>query len=211
MNPKIDTYLEKGCGRCSLVGTPQCKVHRWSTELILLRKLVLECGLKEELKWSMPCYTHQNKNILMIAAFKNYCSLSFFKGALLQDSNELLVKPGDNSQAIRQFRFTSSKEIHQIQEDIKRYVFESIEIEEAGLKIEFKKETETFPEELLQKFKQDSKLKSAFVKLTPGRQRGYLLHFNQAKQSMTRIVRIEKNTPLILSGKGLNEKGISKK
>ena len=211
MNPKIDSYLEEGCGRCSLGGTPKCKVHRWNAELTLLRKLVLDCGLKEELKWSMPCYSHQSKNILMIAAFKNYSCLSFFKGALLVDSKEILIKPGENSQAMRQFRFTSSKEILQIQEDIKRYVFESIEIEEAGLKIEFNKEPETFPKELIEKFKQDPILKSAFEKLTPGRQRGYLLHFSQAKQSKTRTARIEKNIPFIMSGIGLNERDVPKK
>ena len=137
----------EGCGRCPLGGTPECKVHTWTSELELLRKIVLTCGLTEESKWGVPCYTFQNKNILMVSALKEYCSIGFFKGSLLSDDKNLLVKPGPNSQAVRLFKFKNSNEIITIEDDIRAYIFESIEVEKAGLKIQFVKNPEPIPEE----------------------------------------------------------------
>lgn len=206
MNPKVDIYLEEGCGRCALYQTPQCKVHNWTEELKQLRRIVLDCGLLEEFKWSQPCYTFKNKNTLLVTAFKEYATIAFFKGALLKDPNKILVAPGENSQATRQLRFTTVKDIIEKEAIIKTYIFEAIEVEKAGLKINFKKEPEPMPEELQQKLQELPTLKTAFDALTPGRQRAYILHFSQAKQSKTRVARIEKQTANILKGKGFNER-----
>jgi len=205
MNTSVDGYFLDGCGRCPLGSTPDCKVHNWTRELKLLREIVLSSGLNEESKWGAPCYTFQDKNILMIGAFKKYCCISFFKGALLNDEQKLLVKPGPNSQAARLFRFESIEAIEKIEAEIKHYIMEAIEVK-AGLKVQFEMQPESMPEELLEKFIEDPTLKTAFEVLTPGRQRGYILHFSQAKQSKTRRDRIEKCTPMILSGIGLNDK-----
>lgn len=203
---QVDQYLIDGCGRCKLYKTPQCKVHTWSTELKVLRSIIQDCGLTEELKWSVPCYTFENKNVLILAAFKDYCSVSFFKGALLKDAKKLLSSPGENSQAARQFKFTSVKEIEKLSTNIKAYIKEAIELEKQGKKIEFKQTSEDLMiEELENAFKKNASLKKAFYALTPGRQRGYLLFFSQAKQSATRASRIEKCTAAILKGKGLND------
>lgn len=203
---QVDQYLIDGCGRCKLYKTPQCKVHTWSTELKVLRAIIQDCGLTEELKWSVPCYTFENKNVLILAAFKDYCSVSFFKGALLKDAKKRLSSPGENSQAARQFRFTSVKEIEKLSTNIKAYIKEAIELEKQGKKIEFKQTSEDLMiEELESAFKKNASLKKAFYALTPGRQRGYLLFFSQAKQSATRASRIEKCTAAILKGKGLND------
>ena len=177
MNPKVDKYLIDGCMRCPLGGTPECKVHSWVAELDLLRRIVLDCGLTEELKWGAPCYTHQNKNVLMVSALKDYCCISFFKGSLLKDEKGLLAKPGPNSQAARLLKFTAVEQIIDIEDFIKAYIFEAVEIEAAGLKVPFKKNPEPIPEELVQKFEEDLFFKSAFESLTPGRQRGYILYF----------------------------------
>ena len=205
MNSKVDTYLIEGCGRCDFYRSPKCKVHFWPSELKRLRQIILECGLKEEIKWSNPCYTFQNKNVLMLSAFKKFASIAFFKGSLLKDEKKLLVAPGENSQASRQLCFTDEKDIRKIEQDIKAYIFEAIEIEKAGLKVNFKKESGPWPEELVQKFEELPKLKVAFEKLSPGRQRGYILYFSQAKQSKTRETRIDRCIPKILDGVGLNE------
>lgn len=207
MNPKIDNYLEEGCGRCSLVGTPECKVHRWPAELKRLRQLLLDCGLTEELKWSMPCYTHNGKNIVMLSAFKDYCALGFFKGTLLKDSQHLLQAPGENSQSMRMFRFTDINQIEAAPDLIKAYVFEAIEIEKAGLKPDKTKSSDfELPVELLLKFDEMPLLKTAFEALTTGRQRGYALFFTAPKQAATRTSRIEKFLPQIFAGKGLHDK-----
>ncbi len=206
MNPKVDKYLIDGCGRCPLVGTPECKVNNWQEELKQLRRIVLDCGLTEELKWSMPCYTYKKNNIVMIAAFKKYCSFSFFKGALLQDSFKILSKPGENSQAVRMAKFTNTQQIIEHEATLKAYIFEAIEIEKTGLKIDFKQNKKlVYPEEFQEKINEIPSLKSAFEALTPGRQRAYILYFSQPKQSKTRLSRIEKCMPLILNGKGLND------
>jgi uncharacterized protein YdeI (YjbR/CyaY-like superfamily) len=204
-NPKVDDYLAEGCGRCNLYKTPQCKVHRWDKELKELRKILLACGLTEEVKWSQPCYTLDGNNIIMLSAFKEYAFLSFFKGSLLKDSNEILHKPGENSQAVRVMKFTNINEIQKLESFIKDYIDEAIAIEKSGLKVEFKKTQEPIPEEFQVKLDVDNALKAAFEALTPGRQRAYLLHFNGAKQSKTRSSRVEKYIPKILEGKGIND------
>ncbi len=206
MNESVDNYLLAGCGRCPLGGTADCKVHTWTSELKLLREMVLDCGLTEESKWGAPCYTFKRKNILMVSALKEYCCISFFKGSLLSDDKKLLGKPGPNSQAARLFKFKSTDEINKNKRDIIAYIFESIEIENSGLKVTFKKNPEPIPEELTAKFEEDHFLKNAFEALTPGRQRGYILYFSQPKQAKTRVSRIEKSVPMILSGIGLHDK-----
>jgi uncharacterized protein YdeI (YjbR/CyaY-like superfamily) len=210
-NPLIDNYLAEGCGRCPLGGTSDCKVHLWPEELKKLRAIVLDCGLTEELKWGVPCYTHQNKNIVIVSALRGYCALSFLKGVLLKDPHKILEKPGENSQSDRLIKFTSVQQINEIEEVLKAYVYEAIEVEKAGLKVEFKQNPEPLPEELQQKFEEDPFLQSAFDELTPGKQRGYIIYFSQPKQSKTRVARIEKCTPKILSGEGLHDKYSSKK
>ncbi|MEL6559051.1 MAG: YdeI/OmpD-associated family protein [Bacteroidota bacterium] len=206
MNKSVDHYLTAGCGRCPLGGTTDCKVHRWTAELEYLRQIVNACGLTEECKWGVPCYTFQGNNVLIVSAFNEYCSISFFKGALLADGRQLLIKPGPNSQAARLFRFKNLYEIQQIEETVKSYIFEAISIEEAGLSVPFKKNPEPIPAELELRFEKDPVFKAAFEALTPGRQRGYIIHFSQPKQEKTRISRIEKCTQMILSGIGLNDK-----
>ncbi|MFN7313360.1 MAG: YdeI/OmpD-associated family protein [Bacteroidota bacterium] len=201
-NPFVDEYLELGCGRCSLYKTPNCKVHFWPNELRELRKIVLECGLTEEVKWGAPCYTFQEKNILMVTALKDFACISFFKGTLLNDSHQLLSKPGPSSQAARYIRFTSTAEIHQHRDALKTYITQAIQLEQSGAKVEFKKDLEPVPEELQAEFNNNQALKEAFYALTPGRQRGYIIHFSQPKKAATRMSRIHKYIPKILSGKG---------
>lgn len=202
----VDSYLSDGCGRCKLGGTPRCKVHGFNKELKLLRDIVLKCGLNEEIKWGMPCYTSNNKNIAIIAAFKEYCSISFFKGALINDANGILVKPGDHTQSTRLLKFTSCKEITRIQNTIKLFIFEAIDIEKNGTKVKIEtKLNDIFPPELEDLFKKQPFFKKAFYALTPGRQRAYLLYFSGAKQSKTIQARIEKYINTILQGKGLND------
>lgn len=205
MNTLVENYFIDGCGRCPLGGTEDCKVRHWQTELKQLRRIILDCGLEEECKWGAPCYTFQSKNVLMLSALKHYCCISFFKGALLNDEENLLVKPGPNSHASRLFKFTSPDEIYAVEAQIKTYLFEAIENEKLGLKVEPRKEIDPWPRELINIFENDPMLKSAFESLTPGRQRGYILHFSQAKKLETRILRIEKSIPLILSGIGFHE------
>ncbi|MEC7752433.1 YdeI/OmpD-associated family protein [Roseivirga sp. UBA1976] len=203
MTTNVDQYLAEGCGRCSLGGTPDCKVHQWSQELQKLRSIALECGLTEESKWGVPCYTYHGANVAMISAFKDYCSLSFFKGALLKDKYQMLEKPGPNSQAARLFKFTNLEQILQAEDSIRLYLFEAIEVEKKGLKVDMQAKNQLdYPDELQAKFKDMPELKTAFEALTPGRQRGYIIHFSQPKQSKTRLARIEKLIPKIMDGKG---------
>jgi len=205
MNPRVDEFLVDGCGRCQHYKTPNCKVINFAPVIQALRDIVLECGLIEEYKWSQPCYTHKGNNVLMVSAFKEYAFISFFKGSLLADEKNLLFSPGKSSQASRQFRFVNKSEIQEMEFIIKAYIMESIENEEKGLKVAFKKNPEPLPEELKQKMDQDEIFKIAFEALTPGRQRGYILHFSQAKQSKTRMARIEKYVPNILNGEGIHD------
>ena len=196
MNPKVDFYF-KG---------------KWLEELEQLRVIVLDCGLSEELKWGCPCYTFpvpaskQKRNIVLIHVFKEYCALLFFKGALLNDANGILIQQTENVQAARQIRFTSVQEIVELEPILKTYIYEAIELEKAGLKVPLKKTAEfTMPDEFQQKLDEVPVLQTAFFQLTPGRQRAYLLHFSAPKQSKTREARIEKCMPQILDGKGLND------
>lgn len=207
MNPKVDNYLAVGCGRCPLGGTPDCKVHPWQAELREVRRILLDTELTEELKWGFPCYTFQGGNVVILSSFKDNCTLSFFKGVLLQDSERILVQPGENSQAGRVIRFTSVDEILALEAVLKAYVAEAIEVEKAGLKVEYQDTSAfEFPDELLKMFADDPAFAAAFEALTPGRQRGYLLHFSSAKQSQTRVRRIEKYMPRIFEGKGLHDR-----
>lgn len=192
INPNVDWYF--------------AKATKWQEEQEKLRTIVLDCGLREELKWGHPCYTIQKNNIVLIHAFKDYCALLFMKGALLKDDHGVLVQQTENVQAARQIRFTGLKEVIKLERTIKAYIHEAMEVEQAGLKVEMKKTKEfDMPEEFQHALKQDPSLKKAFLALTPGRQRGYLLHFSSAKQSKTRESRIEKCTPKILAGKGMDD------
>lgn len=192
MNPKVDWFFNKA--------------EKWKDEYELLRKICLDCGLTEELKWGCPCYTDQKKNIVLIHGFKEYCALLFHKGVLLKDPKGILIQQTENVQAARQLRFTELQEIVEMESVIKSYIIEAIEVEEAGVEVEFKKTDEfEFSEEFQQKLNENPALKSAFDALTPGRKRGYLLHFSGAKQSKTRMRRVEKYIPKILDGKGLQD------
>ena len=207
MNPGVDHYLAEGCGRCPLGSTPDCKVHPWQEILTELRKIVLTSELTEEIKWGVPCYTVEGKNIFLLSAFKNYAAISFFKGALLKDPHHVLEKPGANSQASRVFKFTSLTQLEGLEKVVKTYIEEAIKIEKAGLAVPYKKAGDfEIPEELQLKFEEDPDFKAAFEALTPGRQRGYVLHFSQAKQSKTRTTRIEKWKPRIFEGKGMHDR-----
>ena len=192
MNPKCDFYFDEN--------------EKWQKEIEKLRDIVLDCGLAEELKWGCPCYMYNDTNVVLIHVFKEYCAILFFKGALLNDPNGILVQQTENVQAARQMRFTNVKEIVKLEKTIKAYIYEAIEVEKAGLKVQLKKTTE-FPmvEEFEVKLNKNKALKKAFESLTPGRQRAYLLHFSSAKQAKTREARVEKYIPQILAGKGIDD------
>lgn len=182
------------------------KLTTWKTEMSALRTILLDTGLIEDYKWMHPCYTYKGSNIVLIHRFKEYCALSFFNGVLLADTENILIQPTENSQTGRQIRFTDVKQIQEKKATIKAYIYESIELEKAGIKLELKKTTDfETPKELEQKFQEDATFKDAFEALTPGRQRGYLLHFSQAKQSKSRTARIEKYTTRIFDGKGIRD------
>ncbi len=203
---QAEIYFQEGCGRCSLGGTPECKVHRWANELAHLRNIILDCGLQEDCKWGSPCYTFQGKNVTMLATFKEYCFVDFFNGALLKDTEGILVRQTENVQAGRQVRFTNVKEILALEVTLKTYIFEAIEVEKSGQKVILKKTSDfPIPVELEQTLVADSPFKQAWEALTPGRQRGYLLHFAAPKQTQTRSSRIEKCREKIFAGKGLQD------
>ncbi len=200
MNPTANKYF---------LDAPQ-----WNEELIELRKIVLGSQLTEMIKWGVPCYVFQESNVVLLGAFKAFCSISFFKGSLMKDLNGILLKPGENSQSARMIKFTHLDQIRELEPVIKTYILEAIELEKTGLKPIVDKSMElVFPEELLQILDQDAAFKAAFSALTPGRQRGYNLFFTAAKQPATRISRIEKYRQQILDGKGINDCtcGLSKK
>ena len=175
------------------------------TRIQLLRTIILECGLEEESKWGVPCYTFNKKNVLLLSASKQFCAISFLKGSLLSDEHGILVKPGPNSQAARYIKITKLGEIILHEEIIKNTIYQAIEVEKAGLEVTHKKSPEPLPEELEKAFDEDPAFKTAFEALTPGRQRGYILHISAAKQAKTRIARIEKNKEKIFNGIGLND------
>ncbi len=192
MNPKVDAYISRS--------------KEWQKELKKLRTIILDCPLTEELKWGVPCYTFQKSNIVLMHVFKEYCALLFIKGALLKDAQGILIQQTKNTQAGRQVRFTDVREIVGMETILKAYIHEAIEVEKAGLKVNFKKTTEfSIPEEFQNKLDEIPALKTAFEALTPGRQRAYLLYFSAPKQSKTRESRVEKSMKQILNGKGLND------
>lgn len=192
MNPRVDWYFEKP--------------NKWQKELRKLRDICLDTQLKEVLKWGCPCYEYQKKNIVLIHDFKDYCALLFFKGALMKDPKKILIQQTANVQSARQVRFISLGEIAKLEKTIKAYIFNAIEVEESGKKVELKKTSDfAIPEEFQSKLKKNAALKKAFYALTPGRQRGYLFHFAQAKQSKTREARVEKYIPKILNGEGIDD------
>jgi uncharacterized protein YdeI (YjbR/CyaY-like superfamily) len=192
MNPKVDWFFAKDT--------------KWQKEYEKLRTIILDCGLIEELKWGCPCYTFQNTNIVLIHGFKEYCALLFFKGALLNDPNGILIQQTKNVQSARQIRFTNVQEIGKMEKILKAYVYEAIEVERAGLKVKLKKTSEfKIPEEFQKRLNKNAALKKAFDALTPGRQRAYIFYFSQPKQSKTREARVEKYIKQILNGKGLDD------
>lgn len=192
MNPKVDWFFEKDT--------------KWKKEYEKLRMITLDCCLTEKLKWGCPCYTYQNANVVLIHGFKEYCALLFHKGVLLKDTDNLLIQQTENVQAARQIRFTGLSDIMEQESTLKSYIYQAIEVEKLGLKVPLKKTSAfTMPEEFQHALNNSPDLKAAFESLTPGRQRGYLLHFAQPKQSGTRVSRIEKYIPHILDGKGLND------
>jgi uncharacterized protein YdeI (YjbR/CyaY-like superfamily) len=192
MNPNVDGFLRKA--------------ERWREEFEKLRMICLDSGLTEGLKWGKPCYTYQKSNVVLIHGFKEYCALLFMKGALLKDPNGILVQQTENVQAARQIRFTNVREIVEKEPILKAYIKEAIEVEKAGLEVDYKKTSEfVIPEEFRNRLDESPALKTAFDELTPGRQRGYILYFSAAKQSKTREERIEKCEQQILKGRGLND------
>jgi len=191
MNPKVDAFLRDA--------------KTWRQETETMRTIILNCALTEELKWGKPCYMFRNSNVVIIQGFKDYCALMFCKGALLKDPRGLLKKPGENTQAARQIRFTNTREIVEMKPLLKAYIREAIEAEKSGLKVNFKTTPEPIPEEFQNKLDEMPALKTAFYALTPGRQRAFILYFSAPKQSKTREARIGKCTRQILNGKGLND------
>ena len=192
INLKVDAFLKEET--------------KWREEFTQLRKIVLACGLDEELKWGKPCYTFEEDNVVLIHGFKEYCAILFIKGALLKDAKGILIQQTENVQAARQARFTNVREIVKMKTILKAYIEEAIKVEKAGLQVTYKKTSEfEMPEEFRKKLREMPALKTAFEALTPGRQRGYLLYFSGAKQSQTREARIEKCVDQILDGKGLND------
>jgi len=192
MNPKVDWFFDKAT--------------QWQKEFEKLRSIILDCGLNEELKWGQPCYTYENRNIVLIHGFKEYCALLFFKGALMGDANGILIQQTENVQSARQIRFTNVKEIAKLEKALKAYIYEAIEVEKAGLKVAYKKTADyKMPEEFQKKLNKSATLKKAFEALTPGRQKAYIFYFSQAKQAKTREARVEKYLKQILLGKGLED------
>jgi uncharacterized protein YdeI (YjbR/CyaY-like superfamily) len=193
MNPKVDFFFNK--------------TGKWQEAFSQLRRIILDCGLTEALKWGVPCYTFQDSNVVLIHGFKAYCALLFHKGVLLQDTEDILIRQTENVQSARQIRFTDVQQILELEPVLKTYIYEAVEVEKAGLKVELKKTKEfPVPEEFQQVLAADPEIKAAFEALTPGRQRGYLLYFSKARQSKTRRARVEKHIPNILEGKGLNDR-----
>jgi len=192
MNPKVDFFFNKASA--------------WQAEYEKLRTIALDCGITEELKWGVPCYTVNNSNVVLIHGFKEYCALLFHKGVLLKDTHNILIQQTENVQAARQMRFTNLTQIEELEGIIKSYIFEAVEVEKSGIKVPMNKTKEfEVAEEFRQKLDTMPELKLAFEALTPGRQRGYLLHFGQPKQAKTREARVEKSIEAILNGKGLDD------
>tara|TARA_R110002111_G_scaffold240026_1_gene301686 strand:+ start:73 stop:705 length:633 start_codon:yes stop_codon:yes gene_type:complete len=210
MPPKpenVDDYLNDGCGRCALGGTPDCKVHPWAAILLSLREVILSSGLTEEIKWGAPCYTHLGRNILMMGALKECVVVSFFRGSEIKDVADILELPGENTRFARCIRISDLGRIAALKPALLSYIAEAVEIEKSGKPAVPSQSADLeLPEELQQAFRANAEYEAAFTALTPGRKRGYLLHFASAKQSKTKVARIEKCMPKILIGKGWNER-----
>lgn len=204
-DPRVDQYLIDGCMRCKFGATPQCKVNDWREVLVLLRQVLQESELTETLKWGVPCYTWKDKNVVVLSALRDSCTLGFFKGSLLEDPQQLLHKPGDHSQATRYLKFRDPEEVTNNMQTIQAFLEAAIALERSGQKVVFNKQPEPVPEELQEVFAASPELSKAFYALTPGRQRGYILYFSQPKQSATRLSRIEKCREKIMRGEGLHD------
>lgn len=204
MNPKVDQFLLEGCMRCPKGGTPACKVHLWTPILEQLRQFLLETELVEERKWGVPTYTLNGKNVIMLGVFNDSCVISFLKGSLMSNPNSVLELPGPNSQEGRIIRFTHLEQVEKLESELKAFIRQAIEVEKSGKKLEkTQPSAKDLPIELQQKFSEVEGLEKAFFSLTPGRQRGYLIHFTGAKQATTRLSRIEKCILNIMEGKGM--------
>lgn len=205
LNHKVDHYIADGCGRCKLYATPQCRVRHWRSELETIRQYALESGLTEDVKWGVPVYTLEGKNVLIVSALKEYCALGFFKGALLSDDAGVLVKQGENTQSTRTMKFTRLSDITEKQDIIAAYIKEAIQIEQSGRKVEAEKNPEPLVAELVHKLEQDPAFRKAFFALTPGKQRAYNLHFSQPVKKETREKRIEEKVNDIMNGIGVHD------
>lgn len=206
INPKVDLFIADGCGRCEYYATDRCKVRNWQTELQHVRQIMLESDLEEEIKWGVPVYTHEGKNIVIISALKDCVTFGFFKGVLLKDTHQILEKQGESVQSARIIRFTSVDRILEMASVIKDYITEAVAIEVSGTKVEFKKDLEPVPVELEDRFEDLPALKDAFYSLTPGKRRGYVIYISQPKGSEARFSRIEKCIEKIMNGEGLHDK-----
>lgn len=202
----VDSYLRDGCGRCEHYRTPACKVLQWTKPLEALRELILATGLDEELKWGSPCYSLDGKNVVMLAAFKAHCALSFFKGAALNDDEGLLERPGPNSKHVRMVKFVSLRDVAERRAAVKRLVEQAIALERAGVKVSSQPARDALPAELERRLAADARLKRAFEALSPGRQRSHALYVAGAKQAETRERRVERCAADILAGRGFNER-----
>ncbi len=203
----VDQYLQSGCGRCPLGGTPACKVKPWVEQLHLLRAILWGSGLTEVVKWGAPCYTHGGLNILMLSALKDSVVVSFFRGAYLKDPQNVLERPGEHSRFARYMRFTDTRTIASLKPTLLSYIQEAIVLAASGPRVDTGKDAPlAYPKELIQAFEANPAFEAAFSALTPGRQRGYLIHFSSAKQSKTKMARIEKCMPRVFAGKGWNER-----
>jgi uncharacterized protein YdeI (YjbR/CyaY-like superfamily) len=206
MNPQVDLFIADGCGRCDYYATDKCKVRNWQLELEHVRQIMLETDLNEEIKWGVPVYTHEGRNIVIISALKDCVTFGFFKGVLLQDDAKILEKQGESVQSARIIRFTTVDKIMALAPLLKAYVKEAVALEMSGAKVVFKKDLEPVPQELEEKFEELPSLRDAFYSLTPGRQRGYIIFISQPKSSASKISRIEKCIDKIINGEGLNDK-----
>lgn len=203
-NVSVESYLAEGCGRCEHYQTPQCKVHLWTEELLALREILKSSDLEETMKWGSPCYTFDGKNVAMMGSFRDYCSISFFKGVLLEDPNGVLEAPGPNSRHARLLKFRSLEDVNRLASQALNFLTQAVEIEKKGLKVEAA-EVEPLPDELEARLMSEDGLWDAFESLTPGRQRSFILHVSGAKNAETRVRRAEKCVPKIWAGKGFNE------
>lgn len=211
MNKSAEEYFIDGCGRCKFAATPRCKVNKWQRELQLLRSILLDSELKEDCKWGVPCYTLNGKNVVILSALKDYCTLAFFKGILMEDKYQLLQKPGENSEQSRVLKFTNEESVINNAEAIEFYINEAVRIEKSGKKLPPNNSMPQIPNELETYFDENAMFKTAFQNLTLGKQKAYIIYFNSSAKPETRKARIEKYIPEILKGKGINDNYIQSK